>query len=81
MENKRSSNTKHSPRVINSTRNVVTSTPRVTNRQIHVVPPDPSSAEPSPTNCRHKYNTRLNVAKHGANAIIDIETGKSLEYR
>ena len=88
MENKRSSNTKHSPRVINSTRNIVTPNPRViqqtpapTNRQIHVVPPDPSPAEPSPTNRRHKYKTRLNDAKYDANAIVDVETGKSLEFR
>lgn len=29
----------------------------------------------------HRYNTRLNGAKHGANAIIDTDTGRSLEYR
>ena len=64
MENKCSSHTKHIPRVIISTRNIATLTPRMTqqipaptNRQIHVVPPDPSPAEPSPTNCRHQYNT------------------------
>ena len=88
IENKHSSNTKHSPRMINSTKHIVTPTPKVTqqmpastNRQIHVVPPDPSPTEPSQTNCRHKYNTRINVAKHGANTIVDVETGKSLEYR
>ena len=56
-----------------------TSTPP-TYRQIHVIPPEPTPAAPSPTQHRHKYNTKLNVAKHGANAIIDIDTGKSLEY-
>ena len=29
----------------------------------------------------HKYNTRLSVVQHGANAIIDIDTGHALEYR
>jgi len=28
-----------------------------------------------------RYNTRANVAKHGAYAIVDKDTGKSLEYR
>ena len=88
MEDKHSSKTKHSPRVVNSTRHIVTPTPRVTqqipaptNWQIHVAPPDPSPTEPSRTNFRHKYYTRLNVAKHGANTIVDVDTGKSLEYR
>ena len=88
MENNCTSNIKHSPRVIDSTRNIVISTPMVTqqtpsttNRQMYVVPPDPSPTQPSPTNRRHKYNTRLNVAKYGANTIVDIKTGKSLEYR
>ena len=84
MERKRSSNTTQSPRVIKFAKNPITPSPRVNQQTLaptHVIPPDPPPTEHAPTPRTHKYNTRLNVAKHGANAIIDADTGRSLEYR
>ena len=60
---------------------VIQQTPAPTHRQIHVIPPDPTLAEPAPKPRKHRYNTRLNVANHGAHAIIDADTGRSLEDR
>ena len=65
-------------------------------KHIHVIPPEtalPTTVQPHRKykyNTRlsvaqphdiHKYNTRLSVVQHGANAIIDIDTGHALEYR
>ena len=88
IKHKSNNNTTQSPRVMESTRNPGTPAPRViqqtpapTHRQIHVIPPDPTPAEPATIPRKHRYNTRLNVANHGAHAIIDADTGRSLEYR
>ena len=84
MERKRSSNTTQSPRVIKFAKNPITSSPRVNQQTLaptYVIPPDLQPTEHAPTPRTHKYNTRLNVAKHGANSIIDADTGRSLEYR
>ena len=62
------------------------SSPRVdmstlpTSSRVHLIPPD-KTPRISPTSRPHKYNTRLSVAKHGACAIVDEHTGKSLEFR
>jgi len=48
--------------------------------QPNMIPMDTTPNIPA-TDRTHKYNTRSNVAKHGAYAIVDKDTGKSLEYR
>ena len=70
----------------------VLQTPPPRNQTPHLIPIEPKETAPqqnprqyldstTTTPRRHKYNTRLNVAKHGVNSIVDEESGKSLEYR
>ena len=57
----------------------------------HLIPSEPEDKAPQQNprqNCdsppttprRHKYNTRLNVAKQSVNSLVEKELGKSLEY-
>ena len=48
--------------------------------QPHLIPTD-NATDILSKDRKHRYNTRSNVAKHGAYAIMDKDTGKSLEYR
>ena len=89
MQNKKEQNSTKSTRVIKTKNNLITPDPRVMtespttphHKYIHVIPPESTLSTNSPTHHRHRYNTRLNVAQHGANAIIDTDTGQALEYR
>ena len=48
---------------------------------IAVPPPQaPTCASPAPHPRQHRYNTRLNVAKYGVNAVLDDISEKTMEY-
>ena len=75
--------------MITASNDAHTSPPRViptskaTNNTPHLIPIEPDHQYCKPTAItprQHRYNTHLNVAKHGVNTIVD-KSGKALEYR
>ena len=84
LKNRHNRNTP--PRVVTTIKVTPSPSPRVdmstlpTSSRVHLISPD-KTPRISPTSRPHKYNTRLSVAKHGAYAIVDEHTGKSLEFR
>ena len=61
---------------------VMTQSPTPSPRKhIHVIPPEPILPTTAQPHRKHKHNTRLSVAQHGANAIVDTDTGYTLDYR
>ena len=70
----------------------VLQTPTSRTQTPHLIPIEPEETAPqqNPRQCfdsppttprQHKYNTRLNVSKHGVNSLVEKDLGKSLEYR